>query len=351
MRPILPEEKPILKGLQSYYLHLPKFIEHHRNEVSACAIHLKSAASEGVLYLDSGECIGAFCRSGSTTLQDEPAVASLLDAAGRQNFQISVYEMDPTVVHLWANSINARVLHRDLSSDITDLDRLIAKMAKERLNGFIEAATHDGAIRGIFFFHAGEIVHGALNSSGSPQSIETVRKRLNEAIKAKGGTFQVSTIPDREERRSIEVNDSCSVRKEKQAAVPPPRQTTKSDLSLIPALEELLRLVESVCREQRKSGDFGALWRKAALHAADRYGFLDPFAKEFHYAEGKIRLEVPVEDRQLAAGVLECVQAIIGSLGLTDRFKEKAAAWFADHAALWNDLGIREVPGGPVSKS
>jgi len=351
MRPVIPDEKPILKGLQSYYLHLPKFIEHHRNEVAACAIHLKSAASEGVLYLDSGECVGAFCRSGSTTLQDEPAVASLLDAAGRQNFQISVYEIDPALVHLWANSVNARLLHRDLTSDITDLDRLIAKMAKERLTGFIEAATHDGAISGILFFHAGDIVHGALSSSGTPQSIEAVRGRLNEAIKAKGGTFQVSTIPDREERRSIEVNGFSGAPGEKRAAANPPRQGAKSERSLIPALEELLRLAESLCREQRKSADFGALWRKAALHAADRYGFLDPFAKEFHYAEGKIRLEVPVEDRLLASGVLECVQAIIGSLGLTGRFKEKAAAWFAEHAALLDALGIREAAGGPVFKS
>ncbi len=350
MRPVIPDEKPILKGLQSYYLNLPKFIEHHRNEVPACAIHWKSAAGEGVLYLDSGECIGAFCRSGATTLQDEPAVASLLDAATRQNFQISVYEIDPALVHLWANSINARLLHRDLTSDITDLDRLIAKMAKERLNGFIEAATHDGAISGILFFHAGDIVHGALNSSAGPQSIQAVRERLNEAIKAQGGTFQVSTIPDREERRPIAVDGFTGAQGKKRAAATLPRQAGKSDPSLIPALEDLLHLVESLCREQRKSADFGALWRKAALQAADRYGFLDPFAKEFHYAEGKIRLELPVEDRLLAAGVLECVQAIIGSVGLTGRFKEKAAAWFAEHAALLDDLGIREAAGGPVSK-
>lgn len=351
MRPVIPEGKPIFQGLQSYYLDLPKFIEHHRNEVPACAIHLKSAAAEGVLYLDSGECIGAFCRSGSRSLQGDEAVAAILETAGRQNFQVNVQELDPALVGFWARAVNARPLHRDLTSDITDLDRLITKMARERLNGFIEAATSDGSTAGVLYFQAGEIVHATLNSSESPQSIESVRARLSEETRAKGGTFQVSILTVPEEGRTVQTDGSSCARDRAPLAAAPRRQSTKSDPALIPALEELLRLVESLCREERKAADFEALWRKAALRAADRYTFLDPFAKEFHYTEGKIRLETPVEGRTLAAAVLECVQAIIVSLGLIGRFREKAPAWFARHAALLNDLGLRNPAGGPVSAS
>lgn len=348
MRLVIPVEKPILKGLQSYYLHLPKFIDHHRNESSACAIHLKAATTEGVFYLDSGECIGAFCVSGQTTLQDEQAAALLLEASERQNFQVSVYEIDPALVRFWAQAINARPLHRDLTSDITDLDRLITKMSRERLNGFIEAASHDGSISGILFFQAGEIVHARLDSSESPQSIASVRSRLSEEIKAKGGSFQVSTVSVPEESRTIPI-DGTPLRGEKnRKPLDSRRQSAENGRGLIAALEELLQLVESLCREQRKAADFGALWRKAALQAADRYGFLDPFAKEFHYAEGRIHLEIPVEDRLLAAGILDCVQTVVASLGLKGPFQEKAAAWFAGHAALLNGLGFRKDPRGPT---
>ncbi len=351
MRLVIPNEKPVLQGLQSYYLHLPKFIEHHRNEVSACAIHLKSPLTEGMLYFDSGDCIGAFCRSGSTMLTEEPAAAFLLEAAAKQNFHVAVYEIDSARLHLWAQSIHARPLHRDLTSDITDLERLITKMARERLNGFIEAATHDRSTSGILFFHDGKLVHADLHASATPLAIEEVRARLNSEISAKGGTFQVGTIPLPEGKRTIKIGVFSVADEKDHPAAASSRQPRRACRDPIPALEDLVRLVESLCGEQRKAVDFAALWRKAALQVADRYGFLDPFAKECHYAEGKIILEVPVEEGALVSGVLECVRVIVGSLGLNSRFKDKAAVWFATHAELLDDLGVGKTADCPPTKS
>jgi hypothetical protein len=94
---------------------------------------MKSPLIEGIVYLDSGSIVNALCRSNSTAATGDGAVSKLMAAAEKQNVQVSVYQVDPDLIFFWANSLNARPLHKNLTSDITDLDRLIAKMTNEHL--------------------------------------------------------------------------------------------------------------------------------------------------------------------------------------------------------------------------
>jgi hypothetical protein len=105
-------------------------------------------------------------------------------------------------------------------------------------------------------------------------------------------------------------------------------------------LEEILSLSESVCIESKRVKDFPTQFRKTAMELADKYSFLDPFLKEFEFSGGKVRLEGNVQPQALVAGVLECIQAMLGSLELAGRFKEKSAGWFRANAKNLKSLGV-----------
>jgi hypothetical protein len=338
---IIPTYQPIIEGLNSYYLNVRKFFEHHQRELGTCGIHMKSPLIEGIVYFDSGQFLSAICLTNAGTISGKEAIERLMSAVEKGNFSVSVYQIDPEMIFFWANALHAKPLHRDLTTDITELDRLIAKMINQQLTGFIEILIADGSSSGILFFNDGKIVSASTSSGKISESIELVRSRLIEETNAKGGTFHVSMISTHKE------NEENSPKKTESTAdhadpvpVPPPSDSAKM-VDPIPMLEEILGLSESVCIESKRVKDFQAQFRKAAMELADRYSFLDPFLKEFEFSGGKVRLEGHIEPNVLVAGVLECIQKMLTQLGLTGHFKEKAEGWFRANGEILKSLGVK----------
>jgi hypothetical protein len=338
---LIPKHQPLISGLNSYYLNVRKFFEHHQRELGTFGIHMKSPLIEGIAYFDSGQFISAICLTTSGAAFGEDAIERLMLAVEKSNFSVSVYQIDPEMIFFWANALHAKPLHRDLTTDITDLDRLITKMVNQQLTGFIEVIILDGSKSGILFFNSGKIISASMSPVNIGESIELVCSRLLEETKASGGTFHVSTIPTHNKSE-----DNPTKRAEPTAEhadpipAPLPPATTKT-FDPLPMLEDILGLSESVCIESKRVKDFPTQFRKAAMELADKYSFLDPFLKEFEFSNGKLRLEGKVQPQALVRGVLECIQKTLVPLGLTSQFKEKADGWFRVNEKNLKRLGVK----------
>ncbi|MBI5580339.1 MAG: hypothetical protein HY895_14395 [Deltaproteobacteria bacterium] len=338
---IIPTYQPIVEGLNSYYLNVRKFFEHHQRELGTCGIHLKSPRIEGIVYFDSGQFLSATCLTNTGTISGKEAIEWLTSAVEKHNFSVSVYQIDPEMIFFWANALHAKPLHRDLTTDITELDRLIAKMINQQLTGFIEVLIADGSASGILFFNDGKIVSASTNSGKISESVELVRSRLVEQTKAKGGTFHVSMISTHEENEENPPKKTESSASPTDAVASPAPSGNGKMVNLLPMLEEILGLSESVCIESKRVNDFQTQFRKAAMELTDKYNFLDPFLKEFEYSAGKVRLEDTVDPKVLVAGVLECIQKMLAPLGLTEHFKAKAEGWFRANGETLKSLGVK----------
>lgn len=334
---VIPNQMPVLEGLNSHYLNIRRFFEHFRGETGSFGIHMKSTLIEGIVYLDSGSIVNALCRSNSTAASGDGAVSKLMEAAEKQNFQVSVYQVDPDLIFFWANSLNAKPLYKNLTSDITDLERLIAKMTNEHLTGMIEIFLNNGSGSGIVIFNEGKILHVITLSGQLGESTEKVLSGLIQTSRSQGGTFNVSTIStERGDLQHLSGDDSL---------IDESRSGSETCCGIafdpVPMLEEMLHIAEALCSENKKAVDFQAQFRKAALKIADKYTFLDPFEKEFDYSKGKIRIETVVQNDFLVSGVLECVQLVFSSLALTGQLKEKTEGWFRSHDEDLKRLGIK----------
>ena len=135
---VIPRENPTLGNMNSYYVQIPRLIEHFQGEVGCGALHFRSSASEGIIFFDKDEILNGLVsgRQGEKTGRD--VMAQLIQSTESTNYMLSVYKIRTEDIYLWSTIPNAKRIYQDLSTEFTDLDGLVKKMRTEELTGFIE---------------------------------------------------------------------------------------------------------------------------------------------------------------------------------------------------------------------
>jgi hypothetical protein len=323
---IIPKEAPDIGNLNSYYLDIEKLIEHCQGEFGSGAVHLKGPSEEGVIFFDKDEILDGVFRGKEGEFGGRPATDHLMDAARGNSFIIDIYAIDLERIYFWANMHSAVKIHKDLSTDFTDLEGLIKKMSSENLTGYIEASISDGTEGGYIFFNNGEIIGGSYSwGKGQLNGSKESQKRLIQRTKEAGGVFHVSKIP---------------LANEGEKGLP---EADRQDHSpgVIAALEDLLAIFETtVSRKKKTKGDFHTLIKKKFVEKADKYAFLDPFAGELEYADNKIRFSGDASDEDLLNGIMEAVEDLAGELGMLPALADSLAQWSRKHAKEVARFGI-----------
>jgi hypothetical protein len=316
---VIPRENPALKGLNSYYVDVGKLLEHFQGALGSGAIHFKSPSAEGVIFFDKDDALSGVYENKQGQIKGQDALDHLTSSSAEDNFSINIYEIDPERIFFWANLPFAQAIYRDLSTEFTDLEGLIRKMNNEKLTGYITASIDNAKEEGLLFFNNGEIIGGSY--SWSEEVISRDQKNIDELVsktKEEGGIFHVSRIVTNNEAG-----------KEEQAT------------NVYPMLEELLASLERVIRSNRKiKSDFKPLLKKKFLEKSESYDFLDPFAAEFEYVDGKISYYGDAGENHLVQGVLESVKEMAEELGISDQLKRELGSWFDDYQKILSRAGI-----------
>ncbi len=306
---IVPRGNPVFENLNSYYLDLRRLLEHYQGEMGSGAIYLKSPSAEGAIFFEAHELLGGNYENRGEKLAGKPAIERLLTPSSAENYQVSIYEVAPDEAYYWSSIPSAKRIYEDLSTEFTDLEGLIKKMSSEKLSGYIEISLNSELDGGYLFFRNGQVAGGYYFWEKKFSTSREDQDLLLRKAKRSGGVFHVSRI-------SVESNAVKEVSKKPLAP------------EVLAALEELLR------------ADFNTLLKKRFLDLADEYAFLDPFAGEFQYSGGKIRLASEVSDADLAKGLLAAVAGLVRDQGLKVPFKSRLEGWLQKHRKRLLSLGI-----------
>ena len=319
---IVPRGNPVFENLNSYYLDLRRLLEHYQGEMGSGGIYLKSPTAEGAIFFEAHELLGGTFENRGEKLAGKAAVERLLTPLPSENYQVSIYGVEPEEAYYWSSIPNAKRIYEDLSTEFTDLEGLIKKMSSERLSGYIEISLNSELDGGFLFFRNGQVVGGYYfwekNFNASRESQELLLRKA----KRTGGIFHVSKI-------SVEPKQ--------------PKEVSKkgSTPEVIAALEELLVLLETLfTSNQTVKADFNTLLKKKFLSMAEEYAFLDPFAGEFQYSGSKIRLASDVTDVELTKGLLVAVAGLMRDQGLNPALKGRLEGWLQKHRKKFLSLGI-----------
>jgi hypothetical protein len=220
----------------------------------------------------------------------------------------------------------AEDVHRDLSTEFTDLEGLTKKMQSERLTGYIDVSIGNGSEGGLIFLMNGEITGGSYSwGKGELNRTKESHELLVQKTKESGGVFQVKRI--RSETG--------------EASYGPETLNGKPSNQVLTMLEGLLNIVERLIVSDRKvKTDFSTLLRGKFVEKADVYSFLDPFTNEFKYAEQKIAFSGEAEDVFLVKGVTESVRELADELGILPQMRENLASWSKKYETILAKFGV-----------
>lgn len=336
---IIPKETPVIKNLNSYYLKLEKLFEHYQGVVDAGCIFFKSPSTEGVVYFDEENLINGVYQNKNTVINGKKAIDLLMGDADINNFLITIYEIIPERITFWANLTNAEDLYKDLSTEFTDLESLINKMSAQKLTGFIEVNFAE-ADTGIMFFLSGELIgssssekrgelmredefHQTLikKSCEKPAMLNVKKVTLEHIVENYSSTPDVSE--DKPEAFQLDQDSATEVKKEE-------------PLRIIEMLQQLMFIVEKFISGNKKiNDDFDTILKRKFMQKLDKFDFLDPFAAEFEYSNGKIEYSGREDESFVAEGLIECI------LEISD--ENKMQNWLSKHLLPWQEKYSNEI--------
>jgi hypothetical protein len=315
---LLPVDKPRYLNLNSYYLDVPKFIEHFRENNFTGCIHFRSHQAEAVLYFDQDEMLSAFFFDQNGSESGEEAVSALSGATKNGNFLISVYDVDQQSIYFWANLATAEPLYKDLNAEFTDLEGLIKKMSSEKLIGYIEVSL-PGNQGGFILFQNGILLTQAYRWSGdalmpAPQGIQPLILKSRES----GGSFHVKRVtPETQKSREQSISEALRM------------------------LEGLLQITEDVVGSNRKyRNKFDTLLKKKFLEKSDSFACLDPFLCEFQYENRKARFTGEVSPGELIRGIFESISELAVELGVARQLNEQLSQWTTRYSKKIRSAGV-----------
>ncbi|GAB6094137.1 hypothetical protein JCM14469_03890 [Desulfatiferula olefinivorans] len=336
---VIPKENPLITDLNSYYLNIDKLFEHYQGVVDSGCIYFKSPSSEGAVFFDEENLINGVFRNKTTLVKGKEAIDLLMGESGSNNFSVSIYEIIPERILYWANLADAEDLHKDLSTEFTDLDGLIKKMTSEKLTGYIEVA-FSPSDQAVLFMLTGEMI-GSTTSADKWQLNRTDEflQKVVEKSREKGALLNVRTISLRQMIENYTHSEQAGAVKptdRKEANAPKAPVEKEKPLNIIGMLQHLMLIYEKFISGSRKiREDFDTILKRKFMEKLDVYDFLDPFAAEFLYANGKITYTGRTDIKQVAKGLKACLDEIAA--------ENEMQNWLKKHLGPWEEKYAREI--------
>ncbi len=295
---IFPKGEVVHKNLSTSYTNLNGLLLSLKSEDFSGYVKIGFLDYEAILFMDSGDIINAIEQSGDKKRFGQRAISSIVSKAKEQDGMINVYQLSPEMVTVLASTLKREILYKDLSTDFTSLQRLIRKLGDARHTGYIEIALKSGRGTGVIFFQEGEPLETILTAEdGTLISGTNLLNKILEEAQGAGAVFNVyrANLPTSSDHMT-EIGEG-------------------GDLGdLLRVLQDTISTIETVVDGLIKKGIFSSELRRALVKKSNEYPFLDPFAAEFRYKDGKIVFTGKTDIHELTRGLGECLGLTIEAL-------------------------------------
>jgi len=186
---LIPREKPYLEGLNSYYLHLERFIEHMQGEIGAGGMHCLSSGLEMMIYFNEHEVISDLMQEKGSPASFVPSHEIARSAFYSSAYAVKVYQLDAHAIFFWAQMPSFQRAKASLKSTEIPLPDLIFRLRQKQFSGFIDVQLVKKNDGGTLFFNEGDRVggsyswgRGGMSTSDEDYNSLLSRVQLNEGV-------------------------------------------------------------------------------------------------------------------------------------------------------------------------
>ena len=297
---ILPKGEVAYENLRTAFVDLNSFLQTLKEDNFTGYLQISFWDYEGILFLEAGEIVNASEEKQGKRKRGKDAMENIILMSKQKDGRINVYRLVPEMVTILASTTMKEATYKDLSTEFTSLDRLLEKLSKEKHSGYIDITLNDKQGRGIILFQEGEIVEAVMadEKSGGVSGKDLLNKILDDVQKI-GATFNVYRAgPDNGSERA--------------------GMTQALNLQeVIEVLQEVVRSIEFVVDNlTKRTGAFLDNLKKAQIEKSEDYPFLDPFADEFEYKNGKIKFQGKVPVETFVRGIKDCIDLTLNKIPL-----------------------------------
>jgi len=153
---LIPKEKPYLSGLNSYYLHIDKCVEHLQGELGSGGLYCKAADQELFVYFDEHEIVRALTQKKGQPARVSPSLDPVLRSLDQKSYQVTVFYLDANSIFFWGQMPPFQRAKKDLQSTEISLPDLVFRLRQKKFTGFIEVQLKEYDDGAILFYRKGE---------------------------------------------------------------------------------------------------------------------------------------------------------------------------------------------------
>ncbi|OPY76207.1 MAG: hypothetical protein A4E65_03234 [Syntrophorhabdus sp. PtaU1.Bin153] len=377
---IFPKGEIVHQNLSTEYTGVPELLSTLNSNSFAGIVEVELPGTKGFFFVNGGEVVSALIEEGDGRgqLAGQDAVQNLLVLSAESDGILNVYRLAPNQVEFVISTLKAEMIFRGLSTDFVRLDRFLQKLEGEKHTGFIDLFTKKNKLMGTLFLRDGELEDLYVPSESGDSSFferQAIPTFLEDIIR-QGGIFNVyksapngfskleTTLPT-EELNEEQTVEACTEPTAGQAddTVPEvevngiaPEQAAEKNGDLrkeaLLIVQEVLAKVEKFVDGFSHEGIFLRAFKRALIEESDTYPFLDPFADQFDYGEGRISLDDETEFEQFVVGIAESFSLTLSHLrkefpknmALPPKLKTDLDSLFQRYHDVVKRSGIEPVP-------
>jgi len=326
---IIPKGKPVHKELSSYFVDLGKLLEELKGNSFSGFIEMVGVKHEGEILLEGGAVANVRIR-GDANLLGRQHLGAILQIGRKENLLISTYQLPPEAVFFISRYLGSEKIHENISSEFTDPKKLLSRMENDPNDHFVEVTFQKNIGYGLLFVQDGQPVDALISLLGKDLIAgATAIKEIIEGSRDLGATFNVYRATEQE-------------------AEPTPAEVEITRDEVQAVMETLLNEFRKDFPADNKRGlDFNHLFRESCLELADKFPFLDPFAAEYTYQDGRLELRTEDKPRVIAEATFRLIRHVLEKMIAArvafplEPFRERTRALLAaDHAYAASSLDL-----------
>lgn len=292
--------------------------------------------------------------------------------------RLAIHAYSAETAEAVAGRINAQSLYARLSTEFTDLETMLSKLAREADREWFVEINTEAEIRALIHvrdrrFHVIASRHGSEDEWDAAElADDAARKKLFLECKKAAGTFDVyfkdplspgAAFAEQQAERLVDASNkmpdpSVAVQPNVESPAEPSPAEATTDSAAAPLTEQIANELSLGREEFSREGDdrgtmtelkrlmgeiagtiegsaqavdrhdgFAMCLRAGQLKIAERYPFLDPFASEFEYLAGEIVFVGHATAEQFVVGLTEALALAVKSLAETNAYGEKFRAY------------------------
>ncbi len=330
---LFPKGQVVYENLNTSFTQLEAMMNELQSVQFTGYVQLTAWEYVGVLLFDTGKIVNAIEES-TEQHRIGPSAAEGIARRGREkDGTLNVYRLSPEMTQLLANLFKSDVIYKDLDNDLTSLDKLVIKMQDEKLTGYIEVKFRKSQDAATIFMRDGQVLDSTFSKQGTAHSGNHVLNEIVHAAETEPATFAVYRA-DLTAVYSHSINLADSFARE----------------GMLTFWQEILQTLETGVDALAQPGTFLTAFKRASIDIATAYPFLDPFAAEFAYKDGKIKFSGQATVAEFNEGLSRAIELTLdhfnnqpGNQGLLAKLKPAAATLVEKYNSKLAEVGLSET--------